>query len=78
MQVKFTFAGITGTASRDLSGTFVWWGGMAFQIEAAKPALRAAIEEALNKAHQAETNKNRRAQLGSLSRVARKASYKSI
>lgn len=71
MQVKFTFANCTGTAERNLSGTFVWWGGMAFQIEAAKPELRAAIEKAFSEA----SSSNRKALLHGLSRTARKASY---
>lgn len=71
----FTFAGHPGTVTRSLSSTFVSWGGMAFQIEAAKPELRAAIEAALAKAAQAAQQANRRAYMGSLSRVARKAQY---
>ncbi len=42
--ITFTFAGIPGTATRTGTDTFVAWGGAHFQIEAAKPNLRAAIE----------------------------------
>lgn len=71
----FTFAGHAGVAMRDLTGTFVRWGGVTFQIEAAKPELRAVIEDALTKAGQAEADKNRQALLRGMSRTARKASY---
>lgn len=68
----FTFAGINGTAMRSIKDTFVTWGGMSFQIEAAKPELRAAIDKALaDEAQQAA----RRTYMGGLSRVARKARY---
>lgn len=68
----FTFAGINGTAMRSIKDTFVTWGGMSFQIEAAKPELRAAIDQAFtDQAEQAA----RRTYMGNLSRVARKAQY---
>lgn len=41
--LRFQFMGIAGYLYFD---NFVCWGGMAFQIEAALPALRAAIERA--------------------------------
>lgn len=72
INATFTFAGHAGVAMRDLTGTFVRWGGMSFQIEAAKPELRAAIEAVLA---QAEADKNRQALLRGMSRTARKASY---
>lgn len=75
INATFTFAGIAGFATRSIKDTFVRWGGMAFQIEAAKPELRAAIEDALAKAAQVEANKNRQALLRGMSRTARKASY---
>jgi hypothetical protein len=71
----FTFAGIPGFVTRSIADTFVRWGGMAFQIETAKPELRAAIEAALTKAAQVEADKNRQALLRGMSRAARKASY---
>lgn len=48
--VTFVFQNIAGSATRDPSGVFVSWGGAYFQIEAAKPALRAVIEAAFNRA----------------------------
>lgn len=71
----FTFQGIDGCANRDLKGTFVTWGGMAFWIENAKPQLRQAIEAALKEVDDAHAATNRRAQMGMLSRPVRKASY---
>lgn len=67
----FTFIGIRGTVTRSIKDTFVQWGNVSFQIEAAKPELRACIEEALAKASQA----NRRAYMRGLSRNARRAQY---
>lgn len=76
MQVAtFTFAGVPGTVTRSIKDTFVSWGGMAFQIEAAKPELRAAIEAALEAARQAGNQANRRALVGGMSRNARKSYY---
>jgi hypothetical protein len=72
---NFTFVGVPGFVARDLKGTFVSWGNANFQIEAAKPELRAVIEEALANASQAATQANRRAHVGSLSRNARRAAY---
>lgn len=71
----FTFIGITGTVTRSLKDTFVQWGPASFQIEAAKPELRACIEAALADADQAARQANRRAYMGSLSRNARRAQY---
>jgi hypothetical protein len=71
----FTFAGVAGCATRSIADTFVRWGGMSFQIEAAKPELRQAIEAALTQAGQADADKNRQALLRGMSRTARKASY---
>lgn len=71
----FTFQNIDGCANRDLKGTFVTWGGMAFWIEAAKPQLRAAIEAALKEVDDASAATNRRAHMGNLSRPVRKNSY---
>lgn len=71
----FTFNKLPGSATRDLSGTFVVWGGAYFQLEAAKPELRAAIEAALAEASQGAQQRNRRAYMGGMSRNARKASY---
>jgi hypothetical protein len=71
----FTFIGIPGFVTRSIKDTFVSWGGMNFQIEAAKPELRACIEEALAKAGQAEASKNRQAYMRGLSRNARRAQY---
>ena len=71
----FTFAGINGTAMRSIKDTFVIWGGMSFQIEAAKPELRAVIDKALADVAEAARQANRRTYMGSLSRQARKDQY---
>jgi len=71
----FTFKGITGSVTRSLKDTFVSWGPANFQIEAAKPELRACIEAALADADQAARQANRRTYMGSLSRQARKDQY---
>lgn len=75
INATFTFAGHAGVATRSIKDTFVRWGGMSFQIEAAKPELRAVIDAALAKAAQVEADKNRQALLRGMSRTARKASY---
>jgi hypothetical protein len=71
----FTFANIAGSATRDLSGISVSWGGAYFQIEAAKPELRAAIEAALARVAEVERQRNLRASFSTLSRNARRAAY---
>jgi hypothetical protein len=71
----FTFAGTPGFVTRTIADTFVSWGGMNFQIEAAKPELRAAIDAALASAGQVAAQRNRQAYIGSLSRNARRAQY---
>jgi hypothetical protein len=71
----FTFVGVPGFVTRSLKDTFVSWGGANFQIECASDPLRAAIEEALANAAQAETQRNRQAYQGRLSRNARRANY---
>ena len=72
---NFTFVGVPGFAARDLKGTFVNWGGANFQIEAAKPELRAAIEAALARVAEVERQRNLRASFSTLSRNARRAAY---
>lgn len=71
----FTFNGIPGFVTRTLKDTFVQWGTASFQIEAAKPALRDAIEHALQNAAQAQQQAHRRVYVGGLSRTARRAQY---
>ncbi|CAB4159628.1 hypothetical protein UFOVP715_53 [uncultured Caudovirales phage] len=73
--INFTFAGQTGTIMKNYDDVFVSWGGMAFQREAAKPQLQAAIDAAIAARRDANSQYARRVYMGSLSREVRKASY---